>query len=71
MSFTTKTELAQKMGMSLRTFQRRLKAANLNVPRGLICPKLQQDISDKLNNPDSNNGHILARNVVKCPIFNL
>jgi predicted DNA-binding protein (UPF0251 family) len=55
MSFTTKTELAQKMGMSLRTFQRRLKAANLNVPRGLTCPKLQQDISDKLNNPDSNN----------------
>jgi ATP sulfurylase len=48
-SFTTKTELAQKLNMSLRTLQRRLVAADLEIPRGLISPELQKEILKKLN----------------------
>jgi hypothetical protein len=36
-----KSEMAQELGMSLRTFQRRLKEAQIEVPRGLIPPDLQ------------------------------
>ncbi|MCB0529296.1 MAG: hypothetical protein KDC61_20190 [Saprospiraceae bacterium] len=43
-----KKELAYAMGYSLRTFQRRLKEANINTPRGLICPEKQQEIFEKL-----------------------
>jgi ATP sulfurylase len=47
--FKTKTELAQKLNMSLRTLQRRLVAADLEIPRGLISPELQKEILKKLN----------------------
>lgn len=43
-----KKELADAMGYSLRTFQRRLKEANIEIPRGLICPEKQQEIFYKL-----------------------
>ncbi|MBP6827214.1 MAG: hypothetical protein KA165_11700 [Saprospiraceae bacterium] len=43
-----KKELADVMGYSLRTFQRRLKEANIDTPRGLICPDKQDEIFRKL-----------------------
>lgn len=43
-----KKELADVMGYSLRTFQRRLKEANIETPRGLICPEKQLEIFQKL-----------------------
>lgn len=49
MSFKTKSQLADEFGMSLSTFQRRLKAVNLNVPRGLISPDAQKEIFKRLN----------------------
>lgn len=39
-----KKEIAEVMGLSLRTFQRRLDEANIAVPRGLVCPEKQKEI---------------------------
>ncbi|NJN77028.1 MAG: hypothetical protein HC803_00775 [Saprospiraceae bacterium] len=47
--FTTKIEFAQRLKMSMSTFQRKLKEANITVSRGLICPKMQKEIFKKLN----------------------
>ena len=43
-----KSEMAQESGMSLSTFQRRLKEAQIEVPRGLIHPDLQLLIYEKI-----------------------
>ena len=43
-----KKEIAEVMGLSLRTFQRRLDEANIAVPRGLICPDKQKEIFQQL-----------------------
>lgn len=51
-----KSEMAQESGMSLSTFQRRLKEAQIEVPRGLIHPDLQLLILEKIR---------LARNDAK------
>lgn len=45
---TTKSEMAHSLGLSLRTFQRRLKHAGLYVPRGLINTDTQTKIFLKL-----------------------
>ena len=37
----TKAQMANELGISLRTFQRRLVQHNLNIPRGLIMPQKQ------------------------------
>ena len=42
----TKYEIAQDLGISLRTLQRWIKKSGLIVPRGLICPKKQQEIRE-------------------------
>ena len=44
----TKEELALVMGISLRTLQRRLDKAGLEIPRGRIPPDIQQIIFEKL-----------------------
>ena len=44
----TKHQIAQDLGISLRTLQRWLKKSNLQVPRGLICPQKQKEIKDTL-----------------------
>lgn len=44
-----KKELAQELGYSLSTFQRKLKAQNIEIPRGLISPNLQVIILNNLN----------------------
>ena len=49
MNFKTKSQLANDFGMSLSTFQRRLKAVNLDIPRGLISPDVQKEIVKRLN----------------------
>lgn len=43
-----KKEIAEEMGLSLRTFQRRLDEANIAIPRGLICPEKQKEIFHQL-----------------------
>lgn len=43
-----KKEIADEMGYSLRTFQRRLKEASIEIPRGLICPEKQEEVFQKL-----------------------
>lgn len=43
-----KKELALEMGLSLRTFQRRLVDAGIEIPRGLISPDEQKFIYKKL-----------------------
>lgn len=48
-----KKQLAEEMGFSLRTFQRRLKDADLEIPRGLICPEKQREIGEKLGWQDA------------------
>lgn len=49
MSFKTKSELANELELTLKTFQRKLKAANLHVPRGLVSPKMQLKIFEALD----------------------
>lgn len=43
-----KKEIADELGYSIRTFQRRLKEAQISIPRGLVSPELQQEIMEKL-----------------------
>lgn len=43
-----KKQIANEMGLSLRTFQRRLEQASLEVPRGLVSPEAQDEIYQKL-----------------------
>lgn len=45
---TNKKQLAEEFGFSLRTFQRRLKEVDLEVPRGLISPEKKREICQKL-----------------------
>ncbi len=44
----TKSQLADILGLSLRTLQRKLLRAELNIPRGLISPDSQIHILKKL-----------------------
>ena len=44
----TKEQLADEMGLHPKTLQRHLKKADLNVPRGLIYPKEQMEIYERL-----------------------
>ena len=42
----TKNQIAQDLGISLRTLQRWIKKSSMDVPRGLVCPKKQKEIQD-------------------------
>ncbi|MEP7320862.1 MAG: hypothetical protein ABI761_03045 [Saprospiraceae bacterium] len=44
----TKSQMADELGFSLRTFQRKLDKAGIKVPRGLICIDIQHTIKIKL-----------------------
>ena len=44
----TKKQLSDEMGFSMRTFQRRLREAQVEVPRGLVAPEKQFEIYQKL-----------------------
>lgn len=44
----TKKQLSDEMGFSMRTFQRRLREAQVEVPRGLVAPEKQYEIYQKL-----------------------
>lgn len=44
----TKAKIADEMKISLRTLQRRLKKAGLEIPRGHIPPDLQDSIYQAL-----------------------
>lgn len=43
-----KEQIAQNIGISIRTFQRKLSELNIEVPRGYIRPDLQKEIYEKL-----------------------
>ncbi len=43
----TKYQIAQDLGISLRTLQRWIKKSELSVPRGLVCPQKQIEILEK------------------------
>jgi predicted DNA-binding protein (UPF0251 family) len=44
----TKKEMAADVGVSMRTFQRWLKQADLDIKRGLICEEIQAMIRAKI-----------------------
>jgi abortive infection bacteriophage resistance protein len=44
----SKSQLAASYGIDRRTFNKWLKAVNIILPRGLICPKQQMEIAEKL-----------------------
>ena len=48
----TKHQIAQELGISLRTLQRWIKKTDLEVPRGLVCPQKQLEIKEKFGYPD-------------------
>lgn len=43
----TKYQIAQELGISLRTLQRWIKKSDIDVPRGLVCPEKQNEILTK------------------------
>ncbi len=43
----TKHQIAQELGISLRTLQRWIKKSDIEVPRGLISPLKQTEIFEK------------------------
>jgi len=43
----TKYQIAQELGISLRTLQRWIKKSDIEVPRGLVCPQKQIEIFEK------------------------
>lgn len=43
-----KKEIAQNVGISIRTLQRKLDQFNIDAPRGYICSDLQEEIYTKL-----------------------
>ncbi len=47
--YKTKTQMANDLGISLRTFQRWLKEKSMAIPRGLISPDIQQKILNTFN----------------------
>ncbi len=49
----TKHQIAQDLGISLRTLQRWIKKSDLEVPRGLVCPQKQKEIKDTLGYSNS------------------
>ena len=48
----TKHQIAQELGISLRTLQRWIKKNHLEVPRGLVCPQKQLEIKKKFGYSD-------------------
>jgi len=44
----TKSQIAQELGISLRTLQRWIKKTDLEVPRGLVSPEKQKELIEKL-----------------------
>lgn len=40
----TKSEMANELGMSRATFYRRIKEKKLELPKGLLSPKIQKEI---------------------------
>lgn len=40
----TKAQIAEQMGISLRTLQRWIKKHSLDIPRGLVSPKKQEEL---------------------------
>jgi len=44
----TKYQIAQELGISLRTLQRWIKKSDIEVPRGLVCPEKQIELLKKL-----------------------
>lgn len=48
----TKSQLANLLGLSLRTLQRKLKGVGLHIPRGLISPDSQIQILYQLGYSD-------------------
>ncbi len=42
----TKHQIAEELGISLRTLQRWIKKSELKVPRGLVSPKKQHEIME-------------------------
>ncbi|MEM9544834.1 MAG: helix-turn-helix domain-containing protein [Bacteroidota bacterium] len=47
----TKYQIAQELGVSLRTLQRWIKKSDIEVPRGLVSPQKQNEIFEKLGYP--------------------
>ena len=44
----TREQIAAEFGVSRKTLYRWLKQKGISLPKGLICPETQKDISQKL-----------------------
>ena len=56
MKAKTRQQIAQEFGICTKTLNKWLKQANLRIPKGLIQPRYQKLIYDKLSTPkDSQN----------------
>jgi hypothetical protein len=54
-SAKTRKQMAFNYGISSRTFNKWLRAENIELNPGLISPKLQMEILTKLGEPKNNN----------------
>ncbi|CAG5071010.1 hypothetical protein DYBT9623_03314 [Dyadobacter sp. CECT 9623] len=46
--YHTRQQLAADLGISARTLSRKIKLLSISMPRGLIAPKLYQQLLEKL-----------------------
>lgn len=51
-SFKTRKEIAEELGISTRTLRRWLKQKEIHLPRTLLGPKEQKIIYDAVGKPD-------------------
>lgn len=62
MKAKTRLQLANLYGVNRKTFSRWLKARNIIIPRGLICPKDQEKIFKELGMPEQIKGFQIEGN---------
>jgi len=61
----TRQQIALEFGFSYPTFWRKLKEYGIDLPKGLICPRWQEIIYDKLGYPPGVSGKIHEQEYVR------
>lgn len=53
----TRQQMAQEYDVNIRTFMNWLELENIEIPKGLLCPKKVKEIYQKLGLPNNTKGY--------------
>ena len=72
----SRKEIAEEFGISTRTLKRWTQKFEIEVPSGLVCPKIQHILKSKIFRDDTRGGGggirlMMSDNVRFCPIMSL